>query len=181
MKSKMFLFALIAIAGFSAPVHAQKKAEDKSKRPSPPAVVSQTIPGGAKITIDYSQPSVKGRTIGKDLEPMDGKIWRAGANEATVFETSKSITIEGKPLPAGKYAFFIMKNGDNWTLIFNKTSKTWGAYDYDKNKEGDVLSVTVKEQKADPFAEKLAYSIFPKGNISLVWGDKMISFMAFTK
>ncbi len=94
---------------------------DKSKRPSPPASVKETITSGAVVSIDYGQPSVKGRTIGKDLEPKQGLVWRAGANEATVFEVSKDVKVEGQPLPKGKYAFFTIWNADNtWTLIFNK-------------------------------------------------------------
>src|SRR5829696_4677740 len=57
--------------------------DDKSKRPSPPAVATQKLKSGATVTINYSQPSIKGRTIGVDLEPMAGKVWRTGANEAT--------------------------------------------------------------------------------------------------
>ena len=83
---------------------------DKSKRPSPPAKVTQTIKSGAIISINYSQPSVKGRTIGKDLEPMDNKVWRTGANEATVFSTDRNLTIDGKKLPAGKYGLFTLFN-----------------------------------------------------------------------
>src|SRR6478735_11534170 len=75
--------------------------DDKSKRPSPPAKVTQTISSGTTVTIDYSQPGLKGRTIGKDVEPMNGKVWRMGANEATVFETDKDVTINGQKLPAG--------------------------------------------------------------------------------
>ena len=152
--------------------------EDKSKRASPPATATQTITGGPSITISYGQPSVKGRTIGKDLEPMKGQVWRAGANEATVFETDKAITIEGKPLPAGRYAFFTRMDGQKWTLIFNKTWNTWGAFDYPKNKNADALQVTVKEQKAASFSEKLTYTISKDGKISLTWGDKLVSFKA---
>ena len=80
------ILSLAILAGLVAvQVNAQKPAEDKSKRPSPPATATQKIASGATISIDYSQPAVKGRTIGKDLEPMEGKVWRTGANEATVF------------------------------------------------------------------------------------------------
>src|SRR5689334_12055743 len=94
---------------------------DKSQRPSPPATAKETLNNGTVVSIDYSQPAVKGRTIGKDLEPMDGQVWRTGANEATVFEISKDVKIEGKSLPAGKYGLFTLVNGDEWTIIFNKT------------------------------------------------------------
>src|ERR1044072_9614573 len=84
----------------------KKMPEDKSKRPSPPATASATTSNGVTITIDYSQPSIKGREIGKAVEPMKNKVWRTGANEATVFEVNKDVTIDGKPLRAGKYGFF---------------------------------------------------------------------------
>jgi hypothetical protein len=121
--------ALLAIGLMASTfTSAQKMDEDKSKRPSPPATASQKIESGATITIDYSQPSVKGRTIGKDLEPMDGKVWRTGSNEATVFETDKDLTIQGEKLPAGKYGLFTVFTGDTATVIFNKTWKQWGAF-----------------------------------------------------
>jgi len=104
--------------------------EDKSKRASPPAQAKETISSGATVTINYSQPSVKGRTIGKDLEPMPGKVWRTGANEATTFEVSKAVKIEGKDLPAGKFALFTISGDSEWTIIFNKTANQWGAFSY---------------------------------------------------
>ena len=70
---------------------------DKASRPSPPATATGKI-GKANVTISYSSPSVKGRKIWGDLVPY-GKIWRAGANEATIFETDAELTIEGKKLP----------------------------------------------------------------------------------
>ena len=130
---------------------------DKSKRPSPPAMAKETISSGAVISIDYSQPSVKGRTIGKDLEPMEGKVWRAGANEATVFEASKDVKVEDKALPAGKYGLFTIMNGDEWTIIFNKTWSQWGAFSY--KEADDALRVKVKADKAKTFAEKLSYAV----------------------
>lgn len=157
--------------------------QDKSKRPSPPATAKETIASGAVVTINYSQPSVKGRTIGKDLEPKMGQVWRAGANEATTFEVSKDVKVEGQALPAGKYAFFTLWNSDDtWTLIFNKVTKDakgkdiWGAYDYDKNKDQDALKVNVKAGKAPAFAEKLTYTVAKDGKVSLAWGDVGVDF-----
>src|SRR5215213_17321 len=98
--------------------------DDKSKRPSPPAKVTETISSGAVITIDYSQPSVKGREIGKEIAPF-GQVWRTGANEATVFEVSKDVKVEGKSLPAGKYGLFSIPNKDQWVIIFNKVPQQW--------------------------------------------------------
>ena len=166
---------MLVLAGlFATQVNAQKPAEDKNKRPSPPAKVTQKINSGATITIDYSQPSVKGRTIGKDLEPMPGKVWRTGANEATVFETDKDITVNGAALPAGKYGFFTIFNGDDVTLIFNKTWKQWGAFDY--KMEQDQLRVPAKSADVTPSAEKMTFTISPEGQVNLLWGNKKVSF-----
>lgn len=145
-------------------------------RPSPAATTTETINSGAKITISYSQPSLKGRTIGKDVEPWEGEVWRAGANNATVFEVSKDVKIEGQTLPAGKYAFFTLNKGDEWTLIFNKVWDTWGAFDYEKNKDKDALKVNVKATKSSSPTEKLTYKIDKSGKVSLLWGDLDVSF-----
>lgn len=148
--------------------------EDKSKRPSPPAKVSETLANGTVVTIDYSQPSVKGRKIGTDLEPKAGQVWRTGANEATVFEVSKPVKVQGKELPAGKYGLFTIAGEGEWTIIFNKVWNQWGAYDY---KEGDdALRVMAKATKASPFAEKMTFTISKAGMVTLVWGDHKVDF-----
>ena len=172
MKKLLSLTLLSAVLISSLNACAQ---EDKSKRPSPPAKATQTITSGATVTIDYSQPSLKGRTIGKDVEPMNGKVWRAGANEATVFEVNKDVKVEGNPLPAGKYALFMIANDNEWTIIFNKKWDTWGAFDYEKNKGGDALQVKVKPTKGAT-AEKLTYTIDKNGKVTLMWGDRNVSF-----
>ena len=148
--------------------------EDKSKRPSPPALAKETTSAGVTISIDYSQPSVKGRTIGKELEPLDGKVWRTGANEATIFEINKDVKVEGQALAAGKYGFFTIVNGDEWTIIFNNTWNQRGAFDY--KQADDALRVKVKAGKANPFAEKMKFTISKAGKVSLMWGEKQVDF-----
>lgn len=149
--------------------------QDKSKRPSPPASVKETLKNGAIVSVDYSQPSLKGRTIGKDVEPMTGQVWRAGANEATVFEVSKDVKVDGKPLPAGKYALFILPEEKEWTVIFNKKWDRWGTT-YDQYKDEDVLKVKVKPEKASSSSEKLTYTIDKDGKVALLWGDLKVRF-----
>lgn len=162
------IFSLIMLASFNS--CAQK---DKSKRPSPPALVTQKV-GEATISIDYSQPSVKGRTIGKDLEPMAGQVWRTGANEATVFEVDKDVMVEGKALPKGKYGLFSIMNGDDWTIIFNKTWNQWGAFKY--NQADDVLRVNVKAKKLDPASEKMTFTVSAQGVVALLWSNVEVNF-----
>ena len=141
---------------------------------SPAAKASETIESGAVITINYSQPSVKGRTIGKDLEPMEGKVWRTGANKATVFEVSKDVKVEDQALAAGKYGLFTIVNGDEWTIIFNKTADQWGAFGY--KEADDALRVKVKGDKAKTFSEKMTFVVNKNGKVSLMWGDKQVDF-----
>jgi hypothetical protein len=162
------LMSLLLFAAFNSCAQ-----QDKSKRPSPPALVTQKV-GELNVSIDYSQPSVKGRTIGKDLEPKAGEVWRTGANEATVFEVDKDVMVEGKDLPKGKYGLFSLVNGDEWTIIFNKTWNQWGAFKY--KEADDQLRVNVKAGKANPFAEKMTFTISDAGKVSLVWGDVQVDF-----
>jgi hypothetical protein len=172
MKKILSLAFLISCFLMSTSTNAQ---EDKSKRPSPPAKVTQKIKSGATISIDYSQPSLKGRTINKDVEPMKGKVWRMGANEATIFETDKDVTIDGQKLPAGKYSLFGLWGDDGYTLIFNSAYNIWGTQ-YDKNKDKDVLKVVVKPDTAKNSQEQLKYTIDKKGNVKLYWGTMTIGF-----
>jgi hypothetical protein len=168
MKKLLVLIPALAIALAS---HSQDG--DKSKRPSPPAKAVETTKDGVTISIDYSQPSVKGRTIGKDLEPLPGKVWRTGANEATVFEINKDVKVEGKVLPAGKYSLYTLANGDDWTIIFNKTWNQWGTvYSQDK----DALRVNVKAKKSPKFTEHFTISVGKDGKVSLWWGDYEVGF-----
>jgi hypothetical protein len=148
---------------------------DKSQRPSPPALVKETLSNGTTVSIDYSQPAVKGRTIGTNLEPMEGKVWRTGANEATVFQADKDVKIENQPLPAGKYGLFTIMNGDEWTIIFNKTWDQWGAFTY--NEADDALRVKVKSGKAPQFSERMTFQVAKDGKITLLWGDIEVDFM----
>src|SRR5690606_18736173 len=84
-------------------------AQAQNNPPKSPAVsATETLSKGIEVTINYGQPSLNGRTIGKDVEPMAGKVWRAGANAATTFEVSKNVRVQGKDLAAGKYGFFVI-------------------------------------------------------------------------
>ena len=170
MKKIVVFFALGFLLANN--IHAQ---EDKSKRPSPPAKVSEKIKSGATITIDYSQPSLKGRVIGTSIEPMKGKVWRMGANEATVFQTDKNVMVQNQKLPAGKYALFGLWTDDGYTLIFNSNFKQWGTQ-YEQNKDKDVLKVKAGVKTTASPQEKLTYTIEPSGLVHLLWGNMDISF-----
>ncbi|MDL1952375.1 DUF2911 domain-containing protein, partial [Acidobacteria bacterium ACD] len=107
------------------------------------ASVTQSI-GLVKVTVDYSSPRVHyqgqdrtGKIWGQlvpyglhDLGFNDCKQcpWRAGANENTVITVSHDVKVEGKPLPAGSYGLHMIAGKEAFTVIFSKSSKSWGSY-----------------------------------------------------
>ncbi len=160
LKSMTLLFAVCFTLSAAA--------QDAKPKASPAATATGKIKD-ATITIDYSSPAVKGRTIWGGLEPYD-KVWRAGANAATTFETDKDIKVEGKILPAGKYSFFLIPRASGtWTAIFNKVAKQSGAFNY--KQEDDQLRVDVKTKALSEMQERLVYKINKNGFV-LEW-DKI--------
>jgi hypothetical protein len=139
---------------------------DKSKRPSPPAQAKSQI-GDVSIIIDYSTPAVRGREVWGALVPY-GKVWRTGANEATIFEISGDLEVQGKTLPAGKYGLFTIPNEDEWVVIFNSDWEQWGHFNYDSTK--DILRVAATPEKSDTFMERMTFTI-DDGHVHLQWGD----------
>src|SRR4051812_49394678 len=101
---------IIALAIFMASYAAQ--AQVKTPQPSPKATVQQVV-GLTDVTIEYSRPSMKGRTIFGDLVPF-GKLWRTGANANTTISFSEDVTIDGKTLKKGKYALYTTPKAENW-------------------------------------------------------------------
>lgn len=153
MISKLSIFTILSFL-LCISLYAQE-----AQKPSPPATAKGEI-NGADITINYHSPGVKGRVIWGDLVPF-GKVWRAGANDATTFETSKDIKVEGKTLPAGKYSFFIIPGEEESVFIFNSVAKQWGHYDYDESK--DVLRVNIPSEQTSTMEERLVYEVVEDG------------------
>lgn len=152
---KRYFFSCMYLIGFSLVATTCFGQADKSTRPSPPATTQGNI-NGADITVQYSSPAVRERMIWGELIPY-GKVWRTGANEATVFETSKDIKVNGQKLPAGKYGLFTIPGEEEWTFIFNSVWEQWGAYKYDETK--DVLRVNAKPELRTSFQERLNFQI----------------------
>lgn len=149
------------------------------------ASVSERI-GLTDVTIHYDRPAVKDREgkIWGQLVPVGftdpgfgsskSAPWRAGANENTTFEFSTDVKIEGQPLPAGKYGFFIAYGPDESTLIFSKNATSWGHFYYDETE--DALRVKVKPITMDKKTEWLKYEFTDEkenaATVNLEW-DKL--------
>lgn len=126
----------------------------KLPRPSPAASVMQTV-GITEVTIHYSRPGVKNRTIWGELVPY-GEVWRTGANENTTIRFSTPVKVEGQELPAGIYGLQTIPTKEQWTVIFSKDADQWGAFNY--KPENDALRIQVQPQPAE-LRERMAFDI----------------------
>ncbi|WP_298354663.1 DUF2911 domain-containing protein [Runella sp.] len=171
MKQNIKVLTLSLICLFVANVmsFAQGTPPDKSKRPSQPVTTSGKF-GNSTLTIDYSSPAVKGRKVWGELVPYD-KVWRAGANEATIVTTDGELTVAGKKLPAGKYSFYVMPTEKDWTIIVNSQTGQWGIKrggETTRLPENNVFTASVTPKKSSSFNENLVYEVTKEGFV-LKW------------
>ena len=117
MKIKLFTLLLV----FSS---ISFQAQIKTPQPSPTTKVEQKV-GLTDVTLEYSRPSMRGRTIYGDLVPFNKK-WRTGANANTKISFSTDVIIDGKDLKKGTYAMYTIPNKDSWEIIFYSDAKNWG-------------------------------------------------------
>lgn len=191
MKNLKYLYLALTVTilmVFSATY--QSHAQLQAPAPSPSSFISQNV-GFTKISIEYSSPAVKGRTVFGELLPY-GTPWRAGANAPTTIEFSTAVKIGGKTINPGKYSVFITpaQSGD-WTIHLN--SKGNAIYDYMQGEKVDVAALTKDDAvsiKASPVManetqERLSYSISAEDNkvakVTFGWEKVMLSFMVDTQ
>jgi Protein of unknown function (DUF2911) len=148
---KNLLLCIIAIFLFNIQLSAQLKIPQLS----PKATISQQI-GLSTVSVTYGRPSLRGRIlIGTSAIPY-GKVYRLGANEATLIQLDDDIQIADKIVKKGKYAIAAIPNLEEWTIIINADSKQWGVYEYNESK--DVCRIKVKSEKASQFTETMQFS-----------------------
>ncbi len=155
----------------------------KSASPQADVIYSSN---GVSIHIFYNRPSKRGREIFGSLVPY-GKVWRTGANEATVFETSKDLIINHKTLKAGKYTIWTIPTEQTWTVIFNSEYGQWGINHIDgeanRNPQYDVVLVEVPVLIQDKEFEKFTISVEKTGeeqDLIFIW-DKTLVSVPFTE
>ena len=159
----MMAFALAATL-LAVPAHAQLR----TPRPSPGATVKQTI-GITDLTVAYSRPGVKGRTIWGGLVPND-TLWRTGANEATTFTTSTEITFGGQKLAAGTYAVVTIPSKSEWTFVLNTDKDMWGSNGYQQSKDVLRLKATPTAAEHQEWMEFSFEDLTPtSANLVLRW------------
>jgi len=146
---------------------------------SPPAETSVKIAGKA-ISIKYSAPSVRGRKVfGPDgflKNDSTYPVWRAGANEATLLETTGALTIGDLNVPAGKYSLYVLQEAGGWKLIVNKQTGQSGA-EYDAKQDLGRVAMTLGKPPA--LVEKLVITLTAtggnKGKLTMDWENTTAS------
>lgn len=145
-----------------------------------PEQTASFIEGDLEISITYSSPSKKNREIFGSLVPF-GKVWRTGANEATIFSTSQDINVGGKTLPKGDYTLFSIPGPDSWEIIFNSAVYDWGI-NYDGTSphkpEADVLRVKAPVLMSNGVKEQFNIYIDRIEGIVFEW-DRTRAVLAF--
>ena len=123
------------------------------------------------IRVIYSRPAKKGRDIFGVLEPFD-KVYRMGANENTEITFAKNVTIGDKKIKAGTYSLFAIPTASKWTIIVNKQTDRWGAYNYDAAK--DIVRLDVDVNKLDKVIENfsMTFTDLPNGANLVIGWDK---------
>lgn len=161
MKKNVLYVAVLAIVMlFTNEMTAQKFAKlDKSPMDAA-AYPSSHKEVNKMVTVIYSRPQLKGRTV-EELVP-NGKVWRTGANEAVEITFYKDVTFGGKAVKAGKYTLFTIPGEKEWTVILNEAENVWGAYSYDESK--DVVRVKGAVSKSENVIEAFSMAFDGSAN-----------------
>lgn len=123
--------------------------------------------GRAHVLIDYSRPSVRGRTVFGGLLAPYGRVWRTGADAATQLITDHDIEIGGTVVPAGSYSLFSVPNAGNWLLIINREHGEWGT---DYKPERDLARLPMMLRHVAP-VERFTITL-TGGTLRLAWADR---------
>lgn len=180
---KFITVLVVALLGVTS-VFAQEQKKKKA-RVSPPATVSADIDGN-QVKIAYSRPGAKDpksgevRKIWGGLVPY-GKVWRTGANEATLLTTTQAITLGGYTLAAGTYSLFTQPEADGSAkLIINKKTGQWGIpYKDAEEKANELARLDLTKSKTDalvdPFLMGVEKTGAGAGVIKLAWENTQYS------
>lgn len=166
-KITMALAAVLLITAADAQV--------KMPAPSPGQTIKQDF-GLGTVEVKYSRPVAKGRTVFGDLVPYN-KVWRTGANGATLITFSQAVEILGKKVDTGTYALYTVPGQDNWEIILNKGVKNWGSDGYTES--DDVVRVKVPSMKLDKKVESFTIQfadVKPEScELHLIWDKTAVA------
>jgi tetratricopeptide (TPR) repeat protein len=171
MKKVCLLF--IAVVFFALDSQAQLQ----TPAPSPGAKLTQTV-GLTEVTVEYSRPSMKDRAIFGDADALVefGKIWRAGANQATKISFSKDVKVGDADLKAGSYAILTMPGKSEWGVMFyTYETGNFGSY-VEKEPTAKVMAKTGKlSRSVESFTIDINNLRNNTATIDLMWENTVAS------
>ena len=181
MRTLALAFAFVAAATFVSSTSAMAQAAKKKQRQrvSPHETITATI-DGSEVKLVYGRPYTKDpksgemRKIWGGLVPY-GKVWRTGADEATLLTTAAPIEIGGTSLPAGTYSLFTVPDeGGTAKLVINKKTGQWGIpYDEASEKANELARVDLKKTTLDKKVDQFTMAIEPQtgggGDLKMMW------------
>jgi hypothetical protein len=135
---KFLKWSLVALAAlFVLGYFGFQYMKSQTKKASPEETVSFTL-GSGTVEVNYSRPSVRGRSIFGGLVPY-GKVWHTGANEATTITFSQDVLFGDKSVPAGTYTLWTIPGPDTWQVMVNSKMYGWGV-NFDGEAQRDPLA-----------------------------------------
>ncbi|MFD2823293.1 DUF2911 domain-containing protein [Lacinutrix iliipiscaria] len=174
-----WIIGLLAITLVAVSIYSYKNDGLFSKRLSPKKTVSFKV-DDIELEVFYNRPSKREREVFGALVPYN-QVWRTGANEATTFETNKTLKVGKDSLPAGKYTLWTVPNDTAWNVMFNSKQYSWGV-DMEmkpmREPEFDVVSISVPVRKLDSTVEQFTIGFDNStDNLSLTmaWDNTIIA------
>lgn len=167
-KSILFICALAVSAGINAQI--------ATPQPSPFQKLEQKV-GLTDVTLEYSRPSMKGRTVMGDLVPYD-KVWRTGANANTKITFSDDVEFSGKTLKAGTYAVYTKPTAGNWDVMFYNDASNWGTPEkWDDSKVAATVSVPSMPfpMNAETFTMSFDNLTSNSANLGILWENTYVA------
>ena len=138
------MFKKLTILCFVLGVATAVNAQIKTPQPSPATKITQMV-GLTEMTLEYSRPAMRGRTIFGDLVPY-GKVWRTGANANSKITFSTDVTIGGTAVKKGTYAVFTIPNESSWEVMLYSDASNWGTpREWDDAKIAAKATVTARD------------------------------------
>lgn len=151
-------------------------AQVKAPQPSPACKIEQKV-GLTDVTLEYSRPGVKGRTIFGDLVPYN-KMWRTGANKNSMITFSDDVKVAGNDIAAGSYAIFATPSKDNWQIDLYSDTENWGTpREWDATKVAASFAArTMKNAKSqETFSITVENVKDASADIVISWADTRVA------
>jgi hypothetical protein len=151
-------------------------AQIKTPSASPSASFTQAV-GLQDIMVEYSRPSMKGRTIfaADGLVPFD-QVWRTGANSATKITFGGDLTLGGEMVKAGAYAILTTPTASRWKImLYPYESSSWSSYQ--EKEAAYVIAGEVKTTSTpvESFTISISDLTSTGAHLNFAWENTMVT------